>query len=86
MFNTKKVLDNLQNLKGQKMSHEELYNEVVAAFGEEEFKGESYVVFNSSHNSGYDYIAYIDHAESPQFLFQTVEDEEEIQITGVRLA
>ena len=59
-----KVLDNIKKLT-------ELDSEqIVEAFEDYEFEGESYVVVNKSQNAGYDYVAYVDHKDAPQILIK----------------
>lgn len=72
------VLRNLKNLIGMKpMEICELYNEVIVAFGDFEEGGETEVLFNESHNAGYDYSAYINAEDSTQFLFLLDKEQDE---------
>lgn len=70
------VLENLTELIGSEWDAEE----VICAFGDFEEDGETEVIAKESENNGYDYIAYINSAESTQFLFSV--DEENV-ITDV---
>lgn len=73
------VLENLKELIGSEWDAEE----VVCAFEDFEEDGETEVIAKGSENNGYDYIAYINSAESTQFLFSV--DEENV-ITDVWMA
>lgn len=73
------VLENLKELIGSEWDAEE----VVCAFEDFEEDGETEVIAKESENNGYDYIAYINSAESTQFLFSV--DEENV-ITDVWMA
>jgi len=69
------VLENLTELIGSEWDAEE----VICAFEDFEEDGETEVIAKESENNG-DYIAYINSAESTQFLFSV--DEENV-ITDV---
>ena len=73
------VLENLKELIGSEWDAEE----VVCAFEDFEEDGETEVITKESENNGYDYIAYINSADSTQFLFSV--DEENV-ITDVWIA
>lgn len=74
-----RVLENLTGLIGSEWDAEE----VICAFEDFEEDGETEVIAKESENNGYDYIAYINSAESTQFLFSV--DEENV-ITDVWMA
>ena len=57
------TLENLKELIGEEF--ENVIDEIICAFTEE---GE--VIVKDSENNGYDKIAYIDNAESAQYLFK----------------
>lgn len=62
------VLENLKDLIGaEPMELHDLSDAVVCAFEDFEECGETYVMFEESHNSGYDYSAYINAEDSTIF-------------------
>jgi hypothetical protein len=56
----------------------EIENNIVEQFGNYQFKGESKIIVSKAQISGYDYIAYADHKDSPQVGIK-IEDNEIIK-------
>lgn len=81
MITEKGIMKNLKNLIGEKFDNiSEIYNEIVCAFEDFEFKGESFVQVDSKVNyNNIIFTAYIDHIEAEEFFIVA---EKEIQTTG----
>jgi len=60
------LLNNLKKLIGKEFNDDD----IICAFEDYEFNGETSVYVGESNNNGYDRIAYIDTNDSIQFLFK----------------
>ena len=60
------VLDNITKLIGSEFDTEE----IVIAFEDYSYEGESEIIVSQSNNEGYDYVAYADDVSAPQILLK----------------
>lgn len=65
MITINEVFQNFKNMIGQEIDEDE----IICAFEDFEEAGETEIYFGKSDNVGYDYIAYVNAADSTQFLF-----------------
>ena len=81
MITEKEITQNLKKLIGEKFNEiSEIYNEIVCAFEDFEFKGENFVQVDRKVNyNNIIFTAYIDQVEADEFFIVA---EKEIKTTG----